>query len=291
MKNFFKPKYIIALSAIIIVFSVVFNITAHKISVHHLKPEEPFILTLNTLPEGEYELAYYVACSSSLSSAPSMKFTLKDSRSDGSEIIFEERSYTVAKGFGVSRFKVDGGSNVTANFTALNQNGASTWAGIGTVYVTSASTTEVLYAPDSFGKLPAIKSMAQSAETNQSVRLSDFAMLEGFSVNGSVLELTVKCTERTAADYELGFKISSGNINVLLPEGEAFRYYGLTPKTSEWQQGQSYTQTIDLKLMPGVYTLETLLSSFPPGTAGNTKYYRIMNSQERIPLGNIIIGG
>lgn len=277
------------LTVILIIISVIINIAVNRVSVQPLKDGESLLLSVdNKLPDGEYELEYYVVCSGT---APALSFTLKDVREDGNEIIFDQRDYTTARGFGRSRFTVDASSRVTAEFTALEQSGESVWAGVGSIRVKSLNGSyvgEALFTPTAFGKQATPLTLAAYAETVQNIQLSDFAILTGYTLNGKDLTLDYLCTGETAIPYELGLKISCGNINALLPAGETCRFYRISPDPGTWQPGQSYSQTVTLNLAPGDYALEAALMPFSADTWSSTKYHQLMG-RTKFSLGVINI--
>lgn len=286
---FSHPKKILVLSSAIILLSIAVNITGNRIKIKHLKEDETLVLNISRdLPEGEYYLEYYIACSSSGGSS-AMELKLVDDNDNGYEILYDKTSYATARGFGISTFKISDVSNISACFKGIKKTDKSTvWAGIGDVYIKSSDGgyQELLYCPNTFGKRP--EPISVTIYQAENIQLSDFAMLIDYTQNGKALELNILCDKETAAAYDLGLKISCNNINAL-SDGEINRFYRLTPETSSWEKGRVYTQTINLNLNPGDYFIEAALSPISDDTTGNIKNYQFMDIKDKAAIGGVRI--
>lgn len=274
----------------LIVLTIIYNIASRHIAVDHLKNGESLVFSVgDDLPEGDYELEYYIACSGT---SPAMIFTLTESRAGGEKILLEERVYTVARGFGSSRFTIDGESAVTAEFIAAKDVESPTWAGLGYVRIkdeNGAQVGEASYKPRSLGRQPKPLVLDAPFQPDQSKKLSDFATLMAYTVDGTMLNLQFLCTERTATEYELGLTFTCSNINALLPKGESRRFYWLTPSTTAWLPGETYIQSINLKLAPETYMLEAAFIPVSPSVSTHLKGFQLVDSRNSVAIGTVIV--
>lgn len=292
-----SPRYkkYIACSFFIIVFSIFFNILSNTVKVHRLKLGKPLILTIDEkLSQGDYYIDYYVVCSGSKASSPVLEFSLKTVDNNGIEIIFENKKYSKAIGFGTGSFQIENtGDAVIAEFSMAEQTGGMAKsvnsASIGNIYIRSKDGTyhKTVYTPGGIGK-PAVLTQA-NIEKSRDIQLSDFALLKDFLMVEKSLELKILCTKETSGEYELGLKIFSSNINAFLPDGNYYGFYRLTPNTDSWIEGEEYTQKINLNLIPGHYNLDLALSLVSPDVPYYINRYKLRDNKHRVNIGSIDI--
>lgn len=294
-----SPKHMkyVALSLIIIVFSISFNILSNKVKIHTLELEKPLIITIDeNLPLGEYYLEYYVSCSGSKTSDSVLEFNLKTIDNNGIEILFDRQKYNKAFGFGISSFQIKATDDIViAEFNRIEQikgkDKSANSANVGNVYIRSkdGSYRKTVYTPNEFGNQAQLTE--HNVTVNSNIQLSDFAILKNYSLVEKSLELKILCIKETSGNYELGLKISCDNINALLPDGKYYGFYPLTPNTSSWIAGEEYIQRITFDLIPGHYDLELALSAVSPDVPYYINRYRLMDNNYKINIGSIDIHG